>query len=208
MSEHLITIEGGATKRLPTAGKLCEKDILITATKSGIDTSDATASADEIMSGETAYVNGSKVTGTFTIDSELSAQDDLIAQIQSALEGKAGGAEVKIATGTFQSDGDGKATITCRDKDGNAFNPDVVIITGNNPYGDTPCHGGAAFTETGLTIVNIYFPGPNTGYLFSLIEVTQTSNGFSVFCEKISTSGDMSIESNRSIGYIAIKYAE
>lgn len=91
MSEHLITIEGGATKRLPTAGKLCEKDILITATKNGIDTSDATASADEIMSGETAYVNGQKVTGTFTIDSELTAQDDLITQIQSALEGKAAG---------------------------------------------------------------------------------------------------------------------
>lgn len=35
MSEHLITIEGGATKRLPTAGKLCEHDILITATGGG-----------------------------------------------------------------------------------------------------------------------------------------------------------------------------
>lgn len=56
-----------------------------------ITTTDATASADEIMSGETAYVNGSKVTGTFSIDSELSTQDSLIAQIQTALEGKAGG---------------------------------------------------------------------------------------------------------------------
>lgn len=56
-----------------------------------ITTTDATASADEIMSGETAYVNGSKVTGTFTIDSELTAQDSLISQIQTALAGKAGG---------------------------------------------------------------------------------------------------------------------
>ena len=56
-----------------------------------ITTTDATATADEIMSGETAYVNGSKVTGTFTIDSELSAQDSLIAQIQTALQGKAAG---------------------------------------------------------------------------------------------------------------------
>jgi hypothetical protein len=53
-----------------------------------ITTADATASADEIMSGETAYVNGSKVTGTFTIDNELSAQDDLISQIQTALQNK------------------------------------------------------------------------------------------------------------------------
>jgi hypothetical protein len=51
----------------------------------GIDTSDATASADEILQGETAYVNGEKITGIFTIDNELITQDDLIAQIQTAL---------------------------------------------------------------------------------------------------------------------------
>ena len=51
-----------------------------------ITTTDATASADEIMSGETAYVNGSKVTGTFSIDNELSTQDNLIAQIQTAVD--------------------------------------------------------------------------------------------------------------------------
>lgn len=57
----------------------------------GTDTSDATATADKIFLNETAYVNNEKVTGTFTIDSELSEQDDLIAQIQSALANKAGG---------------------------------------------------------------------------------------------------------------------
>lgn len=51
-----------------------------------ITTTDATASASEIMNGETAYVNGNKVTGTFSIDSELSTQDDLIAQIQAAVD--------------------------------------------------------------------------------------------------------------------------
>lgn len=55
----------------------------------GIDTSDATAEASEILNGETAYVNGEKITGTFTIDSELTAQDDLISQIQTALQNKA-----------------------------------------------------------------------------------------------------------------------
>ena len=49
------------------------------------NTSDATAAADEIMQGETAYVNGSKVTGTFTIDNELTTQDNLIAQITSVV---------------------------------------------------------------------------------------------------------------------------
>ena len=32
MSEHNITVEGGTSIRLPTAGKYCDRDILITAT--------------------------------------------------------------------------------------------------------------------------------------------------------------------------------
>jgi hypothetical protein len=54
--------------------------------KAGADTSDATASANEILQGETAYVNGEKVTGTFSIDDELSTQDDLISQLQSVVD--------------------------------------------------------------------------------------------------------------------------
>ena len=31
MSEHNITVEGGTSIRLPTAGKYCDRDIIITA---------------------------------------------------------------------------------------------------------------------------------------------------------------------------------
>lgn len=66
----------------------------------GADTSDATATADDILSGETAYANGEKITGTFTIDSELTTQDNLIEQIQAALEGKAGGSDPVLQSKT------------------------------------------------------------------------------------------------------------
>lgn len=54
----------------------------------GIDTFDATATADKLFLNETAYVDNEKITGTFTIDNELTTQDDLIAQIQTALSNK------------------------------------------------------------------------------------------------------------------------
>lgn len=51
----------------------------------GLDTSDATATADEIFKDKTAYTSNGKVTGTFTIDDELATQDNLITQIQSVV---------------------------------------------------------------------------------------------------------------------------
>lgn len=64
----------------------------------GVNTSDATAIADEIFKGKTAYIADGKVTGTFTIDNELNTQDNLISQIQTALQNKA------TNTGTDTSD--------------------------------------------------------------------------------------------------------
>ena len=56
--------------------------------RTGIETDDATATAEEIFLGKTAYVKGKKVTGTYTIDDELTAQEDLIEQIILAADAK------------------------------------------------------------------------------------------------------------------------
>lgn len=70
-----------------------------------ITTTDATAAAEHIFLNETAYVKGEKITGTFTIDEEvttqeekIAAQDTIIADIVSALEGKASGGGVTPPT--------------------------------------------------------------------------------------------------------------
>lgn len=71
---------------------------------SGVELPELTAPAttEEVFANK-EYIDseGNKQTGTFTIDNELSAQDDLISQIYTALEGKAGvGAEPVLQSKT------------------------------------------------------------------------------------------------------------
>lgn len=94
----------------------------------GTDTSDATATADEIFAGETAYVNGEKVTGTFIIEEELTKQNDLISQITTLVTTKANPpgssgdnsclCETINATLLMRSTATGSVIYTIRDMDG------------------------------------------------------------------------------------------
>lgn len=71
----------------------------------GTDTSDATVTADEIFAGEVAYGPDGKVTGTFTIENELTEQDNLISQITTLVNQKAnpeGGTDTSDATATAE----------------------------------------------------------------------------------------------------------
>lgn len=64
MSEFNITVEGGTSKRLKTAGKYCDRDIVVTATGgggapvtiSGVNLHDVTADTPD------TYINGDKLT--------------------------------------------------------------------------------------------------------------------------------------------------
>lgn len=73
-----------------------------------ITTTDASAAADDIVTGETAYVNGVKVTGTnpyekTATDTEVASQATQIEEIMGLLDGKSvpgGGASVETCTVT------------------------------------------------------------------------------------------------------------
>lgn len=86
----------------------------------GLDTSDATASTDEIFAGETAYTASGKVTGTFTIQEEITTQQALLTNIEAALANKVSGGAINLQDKTITTNGtytadegyDGLKTVT------------------------------------------------------------------------------------------------
>lgn len=89
-----LTNEGGASDLMEGKELIDGEGKKVTGTYVPLDTSDATAAADEIFLGETAYADGEKVTGTFTLAAEMTEQNSLIAQIRQTLEEKAAGGGV------------------------------------------------------------------------------------------------------------------
>lgn len=94
MSEHNITVQGGSSVRLKTAGKYCDRDILVRAEAGGVELPELTneGGAADLMEGK-QLINGEGevVEGAFTLYGEMTEQSSLIARIKSALAGKAAG---------------------------------------------------------------------------------------------------------------------
>ena len=151
----------------------------------GSDTSDATATADEIFAGETAYNAEGKVTGTFTIENELTAQDGLITQIAAALQNKAAGG----GGGTDTSDATAVAGDILKNKTAYVKDRKITGTIETKTSSDLSTNGATVTVPVG------YYATQATK---SVATTTQASPSIS-----ISSSGLITSSVTQSEGYIA-----
>ena len=157
MSVHRITVKGNSTVRLPTAGKYCDRDIVITAEGGSVelpDLSDPGAAADLMSGKQLIDGEGKIVDGTFTIEEEITEQDALIEQINSALQRKTVGGGLPTQEKTVEVTENG--TVEVLPDEGYTLSKVTVDVDIPIPDGYIVPSGTLEVTENGTHDVTAY----------------------------------------------------
>lgn len=151
-----INVKGGKSVRLPTGGKYCDRDIVITADGTDLPELSSPGTATDLMAGKQLIDGeGKVVNGSFTLEEEITTQDSLIARIKSALLGKVtGGNALPTQEKTVAIAQNGTHEIV--PDDGYALSKATVTVNVPIPDGYIKPVGTLEVTENGIHDVTAY----------------------------------------------------
>ena len=209
-----VTVNAMPTAEQATPGISVDSNGLITAsaTQEAGYVAAGTKSAKKQLTTQTSQIitprtydqtidSGRYIVGVQTIkgDSNLAAGNIKKGVSIFGVTGTYEGSTVQRKNGAFSEDANGQATVSC------GFKPDCVAVYGG-VFGGEPVYAGAMFAEGSEETLNIVVAPPNHEYLFTILTITRTDDGFTVYAEKTAGNYFQSPETDRIYNYTALKY--